>query len=793
VALSAKAGTTSSGTGVVSTTVAVTGVGFQPKAIIFFWSNATSTNATANGTIGRGIGFATSPTDRRYVDALSHHNQAAANEGVSYRDDCCVVLMNTSAGTPTAGRLDLQSMDSDGFTLVVDEQFTTNVVFSWIALGGTTVTNAVTFAIQEPGATGSQAITGIGFRPDVLLFAATGGTTTPPAWVDHSVMSFGFANGTTSAVLGDAGQDTADPTVQTSYIKSGECIALHNAAATATDARASLASLDSDGFTLSWAERASTRWIFGLAIKGPQSYIGSLVASTTPTTTQAQSGFGFTPKAILGMANRNAESTSDTTVKADRAWCVGGCTEIAANSRHGHGSLARDAVGTSSCAKGMRTDAWIYTDFPGTGTLGQIDIDTIDADGFTVIIDDADTAMFIPYLALGDAALAVTPVAAEAVYTAVAPSITTGTTLTPAAAVATYTVPAATGTTNTTLAPDAAVAVYGVPDVAVVSDRGPRIVIEYWRDSDSTWRPWGTYPDGTGGPILPLGTPGTILGPGLLAIESDALGVRICRASTIGGDGVTDYKIGSFAVMGLGNSVFRPPTDTIPPANPSNLLADWDPGESIPFTQVLVDRTGNYDMTLGGTSAAEVVDPNWSTPGYLTHTFKGANNWTYTRRSPFVQLQSSAAIGVFRFRNPLIADIGNLFLFGHTGLVGGFSAHDRDCYTHASDWLIRVHIGGTVPTIVTSTTAITAGATLTIGYSHDHVAETLTIYINGIAENTVACPGTGHQYDATPRFLLGRTHETIEFGVKGVKIGRFLHYSGPVTAAAMLDLHNMLT
>jgi hypothetical protein len=399
--LSAKAGTTSSGTATAGNTVAVTGVGFQPKAIIFFWSNATSTNATANGTIGRGIGFATSPTDRRYVDALSHHNQAAANEGVSYRDDCCVVLMNTSAGTPTAGRLDLQSMDSDGFTLVVDEQFGTNVVFSWIALGGTKLTNAVTFAIQEPGSTGNQAFTGIGFQPDVLLFAAAGGTTTAPAWVDHSVMSFGFANGITSAVLADAGEDASDPTVCTSYIKSGECIALHNATATATDFRASLTSMDSDGFTLNVAERASTRWIFGLALRGPSSFIGNFVASTTPTTTQAHSGFGFTPKAIIGMANRNAESTSDTTVKADRAWCVGGCTEIGASTRHGHASLARDAVATSACAKGMRTDTWIYTDFPGTGTLGQIDIDTIDSDGFTTIIDDADTAMFIPYLALG--------------------------------------------------------------------------------------------------------------------------------------------------------------------------------------------------------------------------------------------------------------------------------------------------------------------------------------------------------------------------------------------------------
>jgi hypothetical protein len=788
VALSSATGILQIGTGTAGTVYSVTGLSFQPKIVFFAMSGNTVIGTAARGSINGLWGVAVGTTTRRCVAIQSTDAAGTMETDAIERDDACIATL-THAGTGAVdGLADFNGFTSDGFGVIVDDQFSqVEEVWYW-ALGGSDIDQIATGVLTEPGATGTQSVTGLGFQPTVVNLFSCDATSVNTAASDASLM-IGFMTSAAEGVIANKSDDARGTATTNHYARDNEVVAGFEASAASPggtlviDMRASSGGMTVNGFDLSWTERtARARRIPWVAWNGSASWkLGSdtMPNGMTVSSTRDVTGVGFEPGHGLILMTRDVESTADTA--------------------QGHAALSIGAfvgTGTQKCVAwidetgGGAAECTTVTDdndlafyMPLGGGPNRFRITAIGSDGFTLTHDTGAAA-------LGTAAFYLYLVAEGAGSSPQS--------VTPGPAIAEWVVPTVTPTIAATVTTEAAVAIWHVPQVAVVADRGPRILIEYFRESDSTWRAWGVYPDGTGGPILPLGVTGTILGPGLLAIESDALGVRKCRAVTIGGDGVTDYKIGSFAVMGIGNSTFHPPpTSTTPPANPSNLLADWDPNESLAGGQTLVDRTGTYDMTLGGTSGSEVVDPQWVAGGYLSHTFKGAINWTYTRRSPFVQLQSSAAIGVFKFTNPLAADTGNLFLFGMCGLVGGFSAHDRDCWTHASDYLIRIKIGPTTGlpgsgAIVTSTTAITNGAEMTIGYSHDHVAETLTIYINGIAESTVSCTGTGNLYSATPRFLLGRTHETIEFGFKRTRIGRFLHYSGPRSAAGMAADHAML-
>lgn len=90
-----------------------------------------------------------------------------------------------------------------------------------------------------PGSAGNQVVTGIGFQPDVVLFFAYGQGTTNP---DSSGVALTGASLTKQVAANNEKE-----------ITSSKCISLEDSLSSSTrDTRASLASLDSDGFTLSW-------------------------------------------------------------------------------------------------------------------------------------------------------------------------------------------------------------------------------------------------------------------------------------------------------------------------------------------------------------------------------------------------------------------------------------------------------------------------------------------------------------------------------------------------------------
>jgi hypothetical protein len=94
----------------------VSGVGFQPKAVIFFWTAQTTPGFANNALVG--YGFATGPGSERAVNYLADDGLPAntTNPKRAQWDNRCVVVTTSALGTVNAYG-SFVSMDTDGFTL----------------------------------------------------------------------------------------------------------------------------------------------------------------------------------------------------------------------------------------------------------------------------------------------------------------------------------------------------------------------------------------------------------------------------------------------------------------------------------------------------------------------------------------------------------------------------------------------------------------------------------------------------------------------------------------------------
>ena len=123
----AKVGHFNIGTGAAATTVSITGVGFEPKAVLFWWSGRTDlAGQNGGGSYRRGIGFSTGPGARRVVSARVRDNVDPSSGSRRFSETEVIVSHWTGGGVD--GIADLASLDADGFTLTIVNDFGTNIV-----------------------------------------------------------------------------------------------------------------------------------------------------------------------------------------------------------------------------------------------------------------------------------------------------------------------------------------------------------------------------------------------------------------------------------------------------------------------------------------------------------------------------------------------------------------------------------------------------------------------------------------------------------------------------------------
>lgn len=413
MSLQSHVGSFNAGTGILGSTIVITGVGFLPKVVFFWWSGRSeSTDTIGRASSSRGFGAAASASDRRAVTSRSIDAAAAADTYAGHDAAACIV---TSTNTAIDGALDLQSMDADGFTLVVDDVMPRDLRVHYLALGGDSLTDIATGQFQEAAATGDQDVTSLSFQPDSVLFFSSGRTVAPPVGQGNNPLMIGAATGSSNQGVWCGRSRNAQSTiVADTYCTAGECIALISSTASTVTCRADFSQFLSNGFRINWAEvTAGGRYIFYVALKGGNYRVDNLLTQTDTVTDIVESGFGFQPSSALFVSSGKIESTSDTT-QADDKLSIGAFSGLTA--RGAQGTLDENALADSEVTTAIELDE-VYVNIAADSTVqGLMDVKSVDSDGFTMIMDDADPAQaFVWYMAFGSAAGAFTVSVSETV------------------------------------------------------------------------------------------------------------------------------------------------------------------------------------------------------------------------------------------------------------------------------------------------------------------------------------------------------------------------------------------
>ena len=399
-------------TDALNATKVISGFGFAPKALRFYWfgiqSNSPTNAASQALDSRRGVGFAVSAASRRCVGSYSQDASGASNCGVVAADNSVCITVDGN-GT-VDGRLDISSFDPDGFTLIVDDVVPANITVFYEAWGGDDITVAVVGDITEPAATGVQNYTVNGFTSDgrhqVVMFAGVQSTAAlNTGQVNDSGMCVGFASSTstTNNITICGNSDDASATMDTDgYIRQGECLSMIVVAGGNPNARATLSDWGTNQFTLNWLARATTgrRNIF-LAIKGGGWNAGAVtIAGNTLNSTVNIGPQPFVPNGI-SMFTRNTAQSAVAVSTANDLISMG--TAISTTSRNSGGGLDEDATADSEIDLILQYNSVLSVPSAAGAVQAAYDINSFSINNIQLITDVAGgvAATYLGYLAFG--------------------------------------------------------------------------------------------------------------------------------------------------------------------------------------------------------------------------------------------------------------------------------------------------------------------------------------------------------------------------------------------------------
>jgi hypothetical protein len=385
---------------VATTQIAVSGLGFTPKLILFFWNGRSNSSNAAGRTSPRlGFGAASGTAQRRCMG--TYRVDTGDDDQQITRDDACVVEIDGSAVT---GLLDLNSFDADGFTMIVDDQFANTHRVFWLAIGGSAVTAKVgTFNITT--GTGNLATTDPGFQPTAVILAGMAVSsinTFDSAFAQHD---FGFATSSSQRhTVSGAGHSLGDQAKAYSY--TGEMFGnvRWDGANVIVQGRADLVSMDATGFTINRLESFGTLFAntIYVAIKGCKAQVTSFMTTTDTGTDITVSGLAVAPQALVVLSHGRATSTQDAPDNDD-------LVSLGIVSKAPSGVLTQLAMAAAvkngagyEAGSGIRYDApYLHLD-NASAVAGVGAVTSLTNDGFVFRMSDGDpSAARVGVLALG--------------------------------------------------------------------------------------------------------------------------------------------------------------------------------------------------------------------------------------------------------------------------------------------------------------------------------------------------------------------------------------------------------
>jgi hypothetical protein len=368
---------------------AITGVGFQPKGVIFFATRQTTTGFVAH--MDRCIGFAQSSTARKVLANRVDDNEATT-DCARYQNDRCLALIDAASPGATEALADFVSMDSDGFTINWSDAPGSAWTIHYVALGGADLSVAV--GNMDTGvSTGNKSVTGLSFQPDVVLMLNMANDTMGSVQADANFGFSGFdGSGNQFAHSTRDYDNQADSTLAVEYVENAAVMGIGGAAGSpSTFYKAVYVSMNSDGFTINFTTApASSTKMHWIAIGGTDSAVIRLETAPTTPGTQARTGVGFAPAGLLAYS---PHSSTTYTLRTDGSGLHG---LGAADENGGYAAVtgvSLDALATSDSAQGnSTTDAIYQLDDTAAAIDFEADIDTWGSDGVTWDFTATDAA-----------------------------------------------------------------------------------------------------------------------------------------------------------------------------------------------------------------------------------------------------------------------------------------------------------------------------------------------------------------------------------------------------------------
>lgn len=404
----------SSGTGAAGTTIARSGFGFQPKAIIVWGSGSTATtDTTGRARIQPGFGFAVSTSNRMAICGQATNSATTTATDRGLRNDAIFATLSTAGAID--GLLDIQSFDSDGITFVVDDAFPSSYRLHCFAIGGTDITNAniVEFIDLNTGSSGTMDVTGLGFDDvDAIVTFGQMNNVAPSAVAAIMSMTVGVAawNGSSfdNGVIAFRSRNGVTTSNTGTYCVSGDVLGVSATSATADLlVRAAVTSRITDGFQLTYpiSDSGGTgRRNYALCLKGGRHKVGALTTQTDLVTPITVSGLPFQSRGGFFLSAGNAANTPPTPT-ANTKWSVGAFDQ---NSNAGtQGVTDRNGVTTTNTCRTVSHDSVYQNILPSADTVqGEAQLQSINSDGFSLIMSVADPAgENLIYWTMGDSAV----------------------------------------------------------------------------------------------------------------------------------------------------------------------------------------------------------------------------------------------------------------------------------------------------------------------------------------------------------------------------------------------------
>ena len=230
----------------------VTGIGFQPDVVLHAIAGGGFTGAldTSAAKASFGLGVMNSAGAQWANSVLSVDNVANGDTTRGQKTDACIAAIDNLL--TYVKNASFTSMDADGFTLNYTTANTDATQVMSLALRGVNAHAGSFSKSTNTGVPVSQPVTGSTFAPSVVLLSSVQDVAQAGTPTVQNRVGIGAASATAEGSSAVADLDAAATMSTQGIDKTSKAFMKVNNATSTIDAEADLASMDTDGFTLSW-------------------------------------------------------------------------------------------------------------------------------------------------------------------------------------------------------------------------------------------------------------------------------------------------------------------------------------------------------------------------------------------------------------------------------------------------------------------------------------------------------------------------------------------------------------